>query len=180
MKRMISRGFTTQRVESKENGVIFFCEASAGRKAVRGFTLIETVLYIAFLSLILGGAVFTAYNLTQSSGRGDADAARQEEGNFILRKISFALSSASAVDVPNPDELVVTRYGAAPMMYVRRSGDAVEMKEAGGTFTPLSSGMESTAITFTDIPAAGARPQGVTASLEIGSSTFFMTAYLHL
>ncbi|HCR52577.1 TPA: hypothetical protein DIV48_02935 [Candidatus Kaiserbacteria bacterium] len=144
---------------------------------MRGFTLVETMLYIALLAFIIGGAVAMAYHLTGSSGRISAMAVAREEGDFVMRKIGWALSSASGFSIPDAHELVVTRYGGATVN-VKLNGTKVEMKE-DGDFLPLtSSNVFVSDLTFTGIPAAGPGPEGIRALLTIGSTTFSMTAYL--
>lgn len=143
----------------------------------RGFTLIETILYIALLAFIIGGAAAMAYHLTGSSGRISTIAAVREEGNFVMRKISWALSSASSFSIQNAHELVVTKYGGVTAD-VKLSGTEVQMKEEGDFLPLTSANVLVSDLTFTDIPAAGSGPEGVTALLTIGSTTFSMTAYL--
>src|SRR5437667_361850 len=50
-----------------------------------GFTLIETILYIALLTILLSGAVFASYNLIEGSGRLKTNININEEGGFVLK-----------------------------------------------------------------------------------------------
>lgn len=58
----------------------------------RGVTLIETMVYIALFSIIIGGSVVAAYQILESSGRSQTRAMLQEEGDFLIGKIGWALS----------------------------------------------------------------------------------------
>lgn len=144
----------------------------------RGFTLIETIVYIALLGLILTGAVVTAYQLAQSSGSVSTNNTLQEEGNFVLMKISWALSGASSFTIPSANELTVTRYDGTTVE-IRLSGTTVEMQEGGGSFMSITtSNVTVSDLVFTDIPASGTGPEGVTATLTAGGMTFTTTKYL--
>lgn len=69
-------------------------------KANRGVTLIELVVYIALFSLIIGGAIVAAYQIFESSGRSQTHAMLQEEGNFLLGKLSWSLSGIENISAP--------------------------------------------------------------------------------
>ncbi|MFZ2983820.1 MAG: prepilin-type N-terminal cleavage/methylation domain-containing protein [Minisyncoccia bacterium] len=55
-----SSGFTTKRAERQTRVFTCLSEASAGREAVRGFTLIETMIAVTILTLSVSGPLFTA------------------------------------------------------------------------------------------------------------------------
>ena len=61
----------------------------------KGFTLIEVVIYIALMALLLGAGVTTAFYVVDSSQKTKWETNVQSEGNFILRKIDWALTGAS-------------------------------------------------------------------------------------
>lgn len=147
-------------------------------KINRGFTLIETVVYIALLALIMGGAVFTAYSLTEGSARTSAHAIVQEEGSFVLRKLAWALSSASDFSIPNSHELIVTRYDGTTAD-ISLDGTRIIMQAGGADFVPLTTENVSAAdLLFTAIPAVGTGPEGVTATFMINGAPFSLTQYL--
>lgn len=62
----------------------------------RGVTLIETMVYIALFSIIIGGSVVAAYQVLESSGRSQTRAMLQEEGDFLIGKINWALSGVQS------------------------------------------------------------------------------------
>lgn len=69
-------------------------------KTSRAFTLIETIMYLALFSLLMGGAVITAYNLFESSSRAHSIAVLQEEGDYLMGKIGWVLYGAEAITTP--------------------------------------------------------------------------------
>ncbi|OGI68550.1 hypothetical protein A2738_01575 [Candidatus Nomurabacteria bacterium RIFCSPHIGHO2_01_FULL_42_15] len=65
-----------------------------------GFTLIEVIIYIALFSLLLGTAFVAAYQLIDGSVRLGTKNTIQDEGNFIMRKINWALTGVDPSTVP--------------------------------------------------------------------------------
>jgi energy-converting hydrogenase Eha subunit G len=59
-----------------------------------GFTVIETVIYIAIFTIFIGGAVVSAFNLIMSNDTNKTDAYMEEEGQFVLAKIEWMLSQS--------------------------------------------------------------------------------------
>lgn len=66
----------------------------------RGFTLIETLVYLGLFSILIGGTLIGAFNLFESTGRQQTHTILQEEGNFVIGKIQWAVSGAEAVNNP--------------------------------------------------------------------------------
>lgn len=73
----------------------------------RGVTLIETLIYIALFALLIGGGVSSAYVLIESSDRIGVHAMLEEEGNFLLAKINWALDAGMAVEVNAEGEMTL-------------------------------------------------------------------------
>lgn len=66
----------------------------------RAFTLLETIIYIALLSVILTGLMVAVYPLFTGAERNTAKVNAEGEAAFILRKVAWALSSAASVSEP--------------------------------------------------------------------------------
>lgn len=67
----------------------------------RGFTLIETLIYLALYAIIMTGAIVSAYAILSSSARNQTKALVQEEGSFLVGKIDWVLSGTQAINQPN-------------------------------------------------------------------------------
>jgi type II secretory pathway pseudopilin PulG len=57
---------------------------------MKGFTLIETLLYIALLSLLMSGILFAFYQVVESTGQISKLATAVAEGDFVQRKYRWA------------------------------------------------------------------------------------------
>lgn len=69
-------------------------------KNQKGFTLIEVIIYLGLFGMLVGGAVVASYSIFESSGRNQTKSIIEEEGEFILAKINWALSGAQSVNSP--------------------------------------------------------------------------------
>ncbi|MBT9168079.1 MAG: hypothetical protein DDT19_01424 [Syntrophomonadaceae bacterium] len=107
-------------------------------KVYSGFTLIETIIYIALLGLIMTGAVAASYQILQGSSNLSNKATVQDEGSFVLRKVGWALSGASAIPTPSGSTLTVSRYDGNTIDF-RLNGTAIEMRESvTGLYEPIT------------------------------------------
>ncbi len=151
----------------------------------RGFTLIETIIYIALLGLIMTWAVATSYQLLHGSANMSVKTVVQDEGSFVLRKVQWALSSAQSVS-GSGSTLTVTRNDGNTVQF-RLTGTAIEVSETSPiiSFTPITTGnvrVESLSFVVT----AGS-PKGVTVTATLkttnGTDTplpFTLTRYLRI
>ncbi len=62
----------------------------------KGFTLIESLLYIALFTIIIGGGLLSAYQIIQSADGSYNHIILQQEANFLFRKITWALTGATS------------------------------------------------------------------------------------
>lgn len=104
-----------------------------------GFTLIETIVYIALLGLMMSGTVTAVYQILRGSSIINTKTTVQNEGSFVLRKINWAFT---AVDPTKPitisaGALSLTKYDLTSVD-IRLNGTKIEMRENGGTFLPIT------------------------------------------
>jgi type II secretory pathway pseudopilin PulG len=141
-----------------------------------GFTLIEAVVYIALFSILMAGVLLSTYQIFQASGSLANKTTAQEEGNFVLRKLDWALSGASSV-VPAANALTVSRYDGNTVDF-RLNNGAVEMRESasGLGYLPITTPNVSVSnLTFTLV---GSNPAGVAAITTINGIDFATTKYI--
>jgi type II secretory pathway component PulJ len=110
----------------------------------RGFTLLETILYIALLSIILVAMITSAYALMRASAHSEDSTWASTEGLFVMNKIEWILSATSSAAriispapgahsnslsliTPNADRVTITR-----------NGNGIDI-QTGNTISPLTS-----------------------------------------
>lgn len=67
---------------------------------MKAFTLIETIIYAALISMIIGFSVFVIYQIINVQERLKSKTEVEEEMNFVLQKINWALTGANVVNQP--------------------------------------------------------------------------------
>ena len=68
-----------------------------------GFTLIESLIYLALFAIIIGGGMSATYQIIEATNSNYNHVVLQEEANFLIRKIEWALTGldgASSITKP--------------------------------------------------------------------------------
>ena len=69
-------------------------------KIIRGFTLIETIIYIALFSIIISLVIGAVYQIIQGSEDLQKNIVAEAEAHFLMRKTEWALAGVSAINSP--------------------------------------------------------------------------------
>ena len=153
----------------------------------KGFTLIETVIYIAFFSVIIGGLLGITFQIIAATDQINRKIIVQQEANFILKKIEWALSGATSITEPaivNPattitgNALTVTKYNFTSNP-IRFSVSGTDLQIATGAGLPLplnSSNIQLSNFTVTH-NLVGVK-ETVVIGFQIGGEHFEMTKYI--
>ena len=143
----------------------------------KGFTLIEVIIYIALFSLLMGSAFITAYQLIDGSNNLSSKNTTEEEGNFVMRKINWALTSAESFTISGGDEVQINRYSNPTTVEIKLETGAILLKRNSVLFVALTTdNVDVTALQFDLIPASG--PGGITATAIIDGIDFTITKYI--
>lgn len=130
-------------------------------KKQRGFTIIETLIYLALYAIMITGIVSAAYLLFASGDRNQAKAELQEEKNYIIAKINYALSGARVAAV-TPTTLTIQKYDLS----------TVVISESGGNMLYNGDRLNNTNTTVSNVSfVTGSNPDYVEASFKINGAT---------
>jgi Tfp pilus assembly protein PilV len=91
-------------------------------KKQEGFTLIETLIYIAFFAVLVGSLLGITFQTIDNSARLSKKITIQQEANFILRKIEWAINSGEVVSSAG-NVLTVTLYDGGGIVEFKHDGD---------------------------------------------------------
>ena len=148
----------------------------------KGFTLIETMIYIALLTIIMTGALISIYQIFQSVNSVNTKVSIQNEGNFVLKKINWTLSGVESIDIPSAgefsDTLSVTKTGGAQIT-IRHNPANQSVEIQNGTenpFIPITS--NNIQVTSLGFEATTSPVLGVTATTTLGNTVFQTLKYL--
>lgn len=87
-----------------------------------GFTIIETLIYLALYAIMITGIVAAAYLLFASGDRNQSKAELQEEKNFIVAKINFAMSGAKVAAAAGTS-LTIQKYDLSTVVISASGGN---------------------------------------------------------
>ena len=104
----------------------------------RGFTLIETLVYLALFSIVIGGLFLSAYAFFESIGRNESQAFIQQERDFLIAKIEWTLSGVNPLAANTYGlTLSVTKYDGTNVRMDVSSGK-LRMSTNGGAWHALN------------------------------------------
>ncbi len=112
---------------------------AAARRA--GFTLIETLVYLALYAVIILGMLTAAYSLLEFNAHNETAAMVAEEGDYLLAKINTAISGAASIRSPADSGTtlsVIDTDGLATTIEADSSG--IRIQENRAAFQTLNNG----------------------------------------
>jgi type II secretory pathway component PulJ len=151
---------------------------------MKGFTLIEVLIYSALFAFILSMVLVSVYQIMQSSNSLDIKNVTEAEANFLLRKMGWALSSVSTINFPvagsSSSTLSVSRINFSQNPIVFSSGNNNLTIKRGSEATAIlnSQSISINSVSFLHLAAAGDIPEAVRINLTVNSKTYQTTIYL--
>jgi len=146
-----------------------------------GFTLIEVLIYVLFLTLFLGGSIGIAYNILKNSQDNRTKIAIEEEGNFLLKKISWVVNDTDTITVPSSDTLLVNKFETLSdnPVVVNLSGGVVNIKRGSNPAKPLNDSLFVVSnLNFELINTGPISTDILKASFYINGKKFSLTRYV--
>lgn len=141
----------------------------------RGFTLIETIIYIGLFGILMSGIFVTIHPLIYGAEHISASIAAESEAAFILRKIDWAFATihveaADTVTVNETDDTITlnpTGPGATVVFKPNGTDDGL-IYDDGDEYLLNAERVAITDFTVTDHPASGGLPRYIEYSFRSG------------
>ena len=136
----------------------------------------ETVIYICLLSFITSFVIVVLYQMVGSQNQNRNRTEADGEGNFLMQKMVWALTGATAIHSPavsaTGTTLSITKYNhpSNPIVFDVNGRD---IRIAQGTSTPAilnSARVYVDQLIFHHLAASGTIPEGVTITMRVLSS----------
>ncbi len=148
---------------------------------MRGFTLIETIIYLALLSFILTGTMLAVYGMLESGSSLLEKTATEDEGFFIMHKLDWMLSDLKSIDSPasgSDDSLTITQNDNTKFTVWLEDGVVImcEGASCANRDDLTTENVEVSALTFARVSGT---PAGIKATATIDGIDFSTTHYLH-
>jgi Tfp pilus assembly protein PilE len=139
---------------------------------MRGFTLIETLVYLALFAIMIGGIVSAAYLLFETNDRNQTKAMLQEEKNFVVSKINWALNGVNPALSITP----AANTSAATLVVTKYNGTTVTINPSGSTVTFNGTALNNSNVTISKLVfihtyAGGTNPESIEAGFTITTRT---------
>lgn len=151
-------------------------------KKQSGFTLMESVIYIALFSIIITGTIVSAFELLRGSSAIDKKIIVQNEGNFAIRKIESALNGAQSIILPSSGSGSVLRIlkTDGTQSDIQINGNLVEFRENSlNPFLPITTAnVILDSLVFEKIEEIGESPAGIKTVLSLNGTVFETTKYI--
>lgn len=157
---------------------------------MKGFTLIETLIYAALISIMIGFSLTAAYQIIDSSESLNKKIVVEEEANFLLRKIEWALTGIETINSPvsgaSSSILSVNKinFFANPLVFDLDS-DNLRLKKGTGSPVILNNqNVKITNLVFEHLPAqaglatSGDKPAGIKINFDINEKSYGINVYL--
>lgn len=129
-----------------------------------GFTLIETIIYSALLSIVIGMVLLAVFQIIDSQDRARSRTEVEEEANFLFAKIKWALTGFQTINQPAVNStsslLSVNKYNFSqnPLVFDLASGALRLRRGSGATTTINSENITINSLIFSHLAASGTAP----------------------
>ncbi len=132
----------------------------------KGFTMIETLIYLAIFSMVITGVVASAYILLESSGKVQTKAMILQEEQFMLGTVERLVGDAASVSAP-------TAGSSGTTLSILTFGGAAYSFTLSGTDLLLNGiALNNTSVRVTDISfqRSAVSPDGITAEFTVSAN----------
>lgn len=132
---------------------------------VRGFTLIETIIYVALFGILMVGIIVSIMPLFEGAERMSEKVLIENETTLVLRSIISLLPQAQSMSSPSvgamSNTITFTTYTGVPYSFTSDSG-AIVASVFSSPWTPLTaSRVDFSNMTVKRVAASGGTPQYV-------------------
>lgn len=151
---------------------------------LKAFTLIEILIYSALIAMIISGSLIAVYQIIEGSNSIQNKIIIEQEANFLLSKIKWALSGATAINIPaiglasSTLSINKANYSENPIIFDLNSNN-IKIKQ--GTENPTILNNQNITINnliFEHLAASGDGPEGLKISITANNKLFTTTIYL--
>ncbi len=147
----------------------------------KGFTLIETIIYAALVSIIIIFSVLVMYQIIEVQDRLKAKAEIEGEAGFVLQKINWVLGGAYSINQPSAGATSTTlsinksNFPQNPLVFDAANGN-VRLSRAGGNAIILDNqNVVVDNLIFEHLAASGNVPPAVKIAIRVSYSFYSKT-----
>lgn len=140
-----------------------------------GFTLLETLVYLALFGIVIGGGLIATYQIIETSQKVQTRIAVSEEGNFIIQKVDSLIGNSTLATSANSNTLTLT--DGTNTDTITLAGNKFTLKRDLGANIDISSSYvsaESNGLTnvFTITPNQGPKPASISFTFKLTANNY--------
>ena len=149
-----------------------------------GFTLIEILIYSALIAMIISGSLIAVYQIIEGSASIQNKIITEQEANFLLSKIKWALTGATTINIPTvglaSSTLSINKanYSENPIVFDLNSNNLRIKQGAGNPAILNSQNVAINNLIFEHLATSGSGPEGLKINITINNKLFATTIYL--
>jgi hypothetical protein len=151
---------------------------------MKGFTLIEVLIYSALIAMIISGSLIAVYQIIESGNNIQNKIITEQEANFLLSKIRWALAGATAIISPaiglasSTLSINKANYSENPIIFDLNSNN-LRIKQGSGNPAILNNqNIAINNLVFEHLAAGGSGPEGLKINITVNNKSFTATIYL--
>lgn len=143
---------------------------------VRGFTLMETLIYVALFSVITSFVLVVFYQVIGSANQNRDRIEVDAEANFMMQRMRWAMAGVQTINQPavgaTSTTLSISKYDFSQNPIVFDLGSRnLRIAKGGGAATPLgSSRVYVSQLIFEHLASVNSAPEGMNITLSVVSS----------
>jgi type II secretory pathway component PulJ len=142
----------------------------------RGFTLMETLIYIALFGVLILGVLSFVEPLFRGVERNNTKVTQEVEIQFVSRAIIATLNQARTITTPSTGStsttLSLTTESGATYDFAENNGSITKRTGVQSPLPLTSSRVKDLQVLFTHIPPSAQTPRALSFTLTAASSTF--------
>lgn len=104
----------------------------------KGFTLIETLIYMALSGIIIVGFVLAAFPIFTNTDKISANIAKEGEAVFMMQKLYWMLNHSTDIDISGGNDEIAIDLHDGGEAHFRQGAGEIEYSDDGVDWLPLT------------------------------------------
>lgn len=158
------------------------------KKSDKGFTLIETIIYIALFSVLITGGFIACYQIISSNDSLNQKVRTEAEGNFVMRKFAWSLSGLDSASLPTisgtgcNQSISIQKTNTANPVRIRQSTVSgityIDLQDDGVNYYPITT--SNAKVSCLKFSILSGTPYGVIGTTTINGKDFVIRKYARI
>jgi len=161
-----------------------YAPKSSKIRFLTGFTLIETLIYAALISFIIGGSLIVVYQILKTNSNVYNKIIVEQEANFLLQKIRWTMTGVSTINSPavgaTSSTLSINKinFSRNPIIIDLNSNNMRMKSSSSQPFVLNSQNVTVQNLVFQHLAASSSIPEAININLTVSARQFSTTIYL--